>query len=156
MIFGIDEIGDLYWLKHDSWPTPAKKMEGPVKIGNGWNIFSRVFAFGSGFIAGVYPSGEMLLTTSSSGAGDRGTKAPSGTVPCAFPARRLARLPGAHPDGGGRTAADSLVGDSRVAVEAHRVGAGGDRRERPGESEAQQPHGGAVGELAARTAERRC
>jgi len=61
VIYGIDQAGDLYWLKHAAWPTRAQQMEGPVKIGNGWNIFSRVVAFGGGFIAGLYPSGEMLL-----------------------------------------------------------------------------------------------
>lgn len=61
IIYGIDDGGDLYWLRHSSWPRPDKGVEGPTKIGNGWDTFVRVFSFGDGFIAGVYPSGEMLL-----------------------------------------------------------------------------------------------
>jgi hypothetical protein len=61
VIYGIDTAGDLYWHRHSSWPDPGSHIEGPSKIGNGWNGFSRVFAFGAGFIAGIYPSGEMWL-----------------------------------------------------------------------------------------------
>lgn len=58
VIYGIDETGDLYWHKHSQ---QLNKLEGPVKIGNGWNGFDRVFAFGEGFIAGQYANGEMML-----------------------------------------------------------------------------------------------
>lgn len=61
VLFGIDKAGDLYWLKHSSWPNAGTQLEGPVKIGNGWNSFARVLALGDGFIAGIYPSGAMLL-----------------------------------------------------------------------------------------------
>lgn len=61
VLFGIDEDGDLYWLKHSSWPNAGTQLEGPVQIGHGWNGFARVLALGEGFIAGIYPSGEMML-----------------------------------------------------------------------------------------------
>lgn len=61
VIYGIDSAGDLYWHRHTSWPRPGAGFEGPTKIGNGWNGFTHVFALDAGFIAGVYPSGEMLL-----------------------------------------------------------------------------------------------
>lgn len=58
VIYAIDEAGDLYWLKHSPF---LKTFEEPVKIGNGWNGFARVFAFEHGFIVGQYPNGVMLL-----------------------------------------------------------------------------------------------
>lgn len=61
VFYGIDEAGDLYWHRHTSWPRPGRRLEGPVKIGNGWDVFTRVIAFGHGFIAGLYPNGVMLL-----------------------------------------------------------------------------------------------
>jgi hypothetical protein len=61
VIYGIDSTGDLYWHRHTSWPNPGTRLEGPVRIGNGWNGFTDVFAFDAGFIAGVNPNGEMAL-----------------------------------------------------------------------------------------------
>ncbi|MGC0141704.1 tachylectin-related carbohydrate-binding protein [Pseudactinotalea sp. Z1732] len=61
VLYGIDDDGDLYWHRHQTGAQQGRQWEGPVKIGHGWNVFTRVFAFGHGFIAGLYPSGEMLL-----------------------------------------------------------------------------------------------
>jgi hypothetical protein len=61
VLYGIDAAGDLYWHRHSTWPTPSTQLEGPVKIGNGWAMFTRVFSLGAGFLCGVRPNGEMLL-----------------------------------------------------------------------------------------------
>lgn len=61
VIYGIDAAGDLFWHRHSTFPVPSTQLEGPVKIGNGWTMFVRVFSLGAGFLCGVRPNGEMLL-----------------------------------------------------------------------------------------------
>ncbi|MFZ0546652.1 MAG: tachylectin-related carbohydrate-binding protein [Candidatus Promineifilaceae bacterium] len=53
--------GHLLWFRHDGWRDGSPTLvEGPKRVGNGWNVMASVFAGENGVVYGIKDDGDLL------------------------------------------------------------------------------------------------
>jgi hypothetical protein len=62
ILYLVDLAGDLQWyqLSEASRPGGSDQWRGPIKVGNGWNGFTRVFNGGGAAIYAIRPNGDLM------------------------------------------------------------------------------------------------
>ncbi len=58
-VYGLTPAGELDWRRHDNYRGGTDNWTAPVRVGRGWNGYTRIFAAGDGVVYGIDGAGDL-------------------------------------------------------------------------------------------------